>query len=445
VAPAGTQLHQVLHGAGRTPDPAHQLSILREACVSTEPGQLDATSQRELDELLQRCEAARATSVGFPAAVDIDYTPLAPFLRYLLNNLADPMVDGDYPHHTKVFEREVLGTIADLLRAPATDWWGYVTGGATEGTEHALHLARTRHPTAVVYHSRQAHHATVHAITRLGMTSVVIRTGEHGEIDYQDLHGQVARRRHRPAVVVANAGTALTEAVDNTATIDATLTDLAVDRRWVHVDAALSGLPLATMNPADRPPFDFADGATSIIVSGHKFLGTPLPCGVLVLRDSHRAWPFPAPTYTGSPPTTLTNSRSGLAVLCLWYALRLLGVHGLTTRAEQARQLAAYTHRRLRDIGWNAHHHRHAFTVTLDTPPPAVTTRWALPATGNTSHVICMPGITRENIDAFIDDLHSSPDHPATPATTPPGPPRVRRGRRPWRGRPTDTERATTP
>src|SRR6185503_5814109 len=96
-------------------------------------------------------------NIGFPAATDIDVATLVPFLGYMLNNLNEPRSDGRYPVHTKRFETEVCDMVADLLRAPADDRWGYVTGGATEGNEHGLHLARQKLPGGLVYVSAAAH------------------------------------------------------------------------------------------------------------------------------------------------------------------------------------------------------------------------------------------------------------------------------------------------
>ena len=378
---------------------------------------IDAALQAELDELLARLAAAQATNIGFPAAADVDYHLLAPFLGFMLNNLGDPAVDGAYPLHCKKQEREALAAVAELLRAPEHDWWGYVTGGATEGNEYALYLARTKHPGGIVYHSRAAHHCIGHAIDRLAMRSVVVGADEHGEIDYADLASLVDRHRDRPAIVVAGVGTAMSEAVDDVRRITQVLDEYSVCQRWVHADAALSGIPLALLDPDDRPGFDFADGATSIIVSGHKFLSSPVPYGVVLVRDSHRPYGARAATYTGSPDSTLTNSRSGLAALGLWYTLRRYGLAGLRARAEQSRELAAYTHGRLVEIGWEAHRHPHAFTVALATPPAPVTEKWALASHNGQSHIVCMPGVTREQIDAFVSDLVAAMTQaPAPPA-----------------------------
>lgn len=355
-----------------------------------------------LDRLADRRAAVAPFDIGFPAATDIDYTPLTSRLAgRLLNNLGDPTVEGLYPHHTKRQEREAIGILGDLLHAPAQDRWGYIAGGASEGTEYALLVARSLYPDAIAYHSAACHDSVPGAIHRLGMRSVTIRVDAVDEIDYDDLAAQIDRRRDRPAVVVANAGTPMREAVDDVRHISAVLDQLAVRRRFVHVDAALAGLPLATVSPRLRPGFDFDDGADSVVLSGHKFPGTPLPCAAVIVRDSRRRALLATPTYTGSPNATVACSRSGLAVLAFWFALKLLGVDGLRRRAAASRDVAAYAHQRLVDIGWDAHRHPLGFTVCF--PDPRLP-RWPLAAIGGWSHLIAMPGVTREHVDAFLAD-----------------------------------------
>lgn len=373
---------------------------------------------KELDALRDRLEGAAATNIGFPATSDFDYSALAPFFaRYMLNNLGDPFSDGAYPMHTKPMEREVVDVVADLFGAPAGDRWGYVAAGATEGTEYALHLAATLHCDAVVYHSASAHHSVTNVIQRLGLPCVPVRADALGEIDYDDLADQVNLRRNLSAIVVANIGTAVTEAVDDVARIAAVLDGLAVRRRWIHGDAALSGIPLALLDPDDRPAIDFPAGLDSVVTSGHKFLGAPMPCAVVVVRNSHRLAHARAITYTGSPDTTVGNSRSGLAALVLWYAIRAHGLDGLRARAEQSRQLAAAAHEALREIGWPAHRHKHAMTVSFPTPPASVAAKWVLATHGATSLIVCMPGVTAEQVDAFVADLRAAITPAATPVT----------------------------
>ncbi|MFD0575223.1 pyridoxal-dependent decarboxylase [Dactylosporangium darangshiense] len=254
---------------------------------------------------------------------------------------------------------------ADLFRAPWDDRWGYVTSGATEGTHCALWQARTRFPDALLVASTAAHYGVARVADMLRMPLLTVPTDDRDEIDYAALTDLVRRyrlprRRRVPVVVVASVGTTMTEAVDDVRKVHAALDTAGVprDARWVHADAALAGVPLGLLDPGARPGFDFADGATSIVVSGHKFLGVPMPCAVLVVLDSARpAGHDRLVSYTGSLDETVTGSRSGHAPLMLWWAWQVWGLDGLRQRATRTRALAAATTARLDAIGWPAWRH----------------------------------------------------------------------------------------
>lgn len=359
----------------------------------------------ELDSLRERLELDRETNIGFPGAVDFDYTDVLPFFGYLLNNVGDPFVDCVGRSHTKDLERHVVSVFADLLGAPAEDRWGYVTSGGTEGNLSGLHLARSLHPEGTVYYSEAAHYSIPKIVERLRMPSVTIRADAAGEMDYLDLRAELRQRRDRAAIVVATVGSTMTEAVDDVSTIRAMLRDLAMRDAFVHADAALTGIPLAFLDRGSRPGFDLADGADSITVSGHKFVGSPFPCGVFLTRRTLRDRVGRRVDYIGSVDSTTGGSRSGHAPLLLWYAIRRFGLDGLRRRAEQSRELAAYAVGRLLTSGVRAWRHPYAFTVVLPTPSVEIRSRWTLATEGQTSHIICMPGITRDQIDRFVDDI----------------------------------------
>jgi histidine decarboxylase len=383
------------------------------------PESVSATrSTVDVETLRRRWEDARWFNIGFPGATDFDYADLAWILGgQLLNNVGDPFVDGTAINQTKWAERQVIGFLAELFRAARRDIWGYVTSGGSEGNVYGLWVARSLFPDAVVYHSDAAHSSVDKAVSLLGMASVRIRTDRWGQLDYGDLTTQVRHRRDRAAVVVASVGTTMTEAVDDLRVIGGLLDELAIRRRFVHADAALSGVPLALMHPLQRPGFDFADGADCITISGHKFVGMPTPSGVVLVRRELRDRVTQAGRYTGSPDATITGSRNGHTPLMLWQRLSTLGIDGLAERAETSRKLADYTHGRLVDIGWPAHRFDHAFTIALRTPPAAVTSRWVLASMGGWSHVITMPGVSADQVDAFLSDLEAAVGGDAASAT----------------------------
>ncbi|MFY1659408.1 histidine decarboxylase [Micromonospora sp. WMMD1274] len=374
----------------------HTLSLADAADLSRAP--LDATAV--LEHLVREADAAAATSIGFPGAVDLDQSDVMARLgTRLWNNIGDP-ADTSGVAHTRVLEQAVIAWVADTLAMPAQDRWGYVTTGGTEGNLSALHAALRHHPTARIFYSAAAHYSIPKIARILGAPGVLIKAHPDGEMDYQHLAEQVQRRRRWPAIVVATVGTTMTEAVDDTGRIRAVLDEHGIGGH-VHVDAALSGIPLALDG---RLHLDDALGIGSIAISGHKFFGLPVPCGVVLVRDSVRTHGGRV-AYTATADTTITGSRCGLAAALLWHAIAIHGREGHRWRALQARRLAAYTVDQLTAAGWPAWRHPHAFTVVLPTPPEPVRKKWLLASDGDTSHLICMPGVTRGQIDAFVADI----------------------------------------
>ncbi|MFY1620327.1 histidine decarboxylase [Micromonospora sp. WMMD736] len=363
----------------------------------------DLSLTAEIEQLRAALSARR--SIGFPAAVDIDYGPVTSLFGLLINNVGDPETDPD-TGHTKAYERQVIDWHANLFRAPADDRWGYLTSGGTEANQAAILLARDRFAGAspVLYYSQATHDWIRKTASMLNLPEVVIRTDVTGEVDYDDLRGELARRRDRPAIVVANAGTTVTEAVDDPARVRRVLSELAIRNAHLHVDGALAGVPLALL--PDRPvAIDLGGVVDSVAISSHKFYGTTVPGGLVVTRRSlQRA--ARRISYTATTDSTISGSRCGQLAVQMWYALRLLGEDGHRERAERARETARFAHSLLASVGWPAWRNVHAFTVYFTTPPPPISRRYGLSnADGGISHLICMPGVTRQQIEALAADI----------------------------------------
>ena len=373
--------------------------------------------EQVLADLAAHLDADADTNIGFPATLDLDYGKLLPFFNRFINNLGDPFTESAYPRHTKHLEREVLAWFATLLRAPA-GWWGVTTSGGTEGIEYGLTDARRRYPHALVIHSAAAHYSASKMARHLGLPTLAVRANHKGELDLTDLRDAIRIHRHRPLIIVATIGTTMTEAVDNVADIRAALAEYAVTQSWIHADAALSGLPLALLPPGERPAFDFADGADSISISAHKFLGCPFPAGIYLTR--HGPESGSTVDYIATLDTTLACSRSGHAPLLVWYAIHTLGLDGLRARAYESWRVASYAVERLRAIGWNAWRHPHAMTVVLDTPPAEIATRWRLASSNGQSHIVTVPGVTMAKVDAMVAELSARvcPGDPRTASPT---------------------------
>lgn len=362
-----------------------------------------AKDLEKLEQLELSVKEARDSFLGYPVSKDFDYSEIFRFLQYPINNLGDPFEDCTYKVQTHEIEREVVAFFAKLFRANPKDYWGYVTNGGSESNLYGLYLAREMYPKGMVYYSESTHYSVKKNLHLLNVPSIVIRSTENGEMDYEDFENTVRMNRHKPVIVLSTFGTTMKEAKDDVGRIKSILKNLAIHDHYLHVDGALSGSYGAFMDP--KPSFDFKDGIDSISISGHKFIGSPMPCGVIVAKKSIRDRISKGISYIGSLDTTITGSRNGHGPLFLWYALKKMGVEGLKARYEKSLETARYCEQRLQEIGVNAWRNPNSITVVMPKTPTSVKNKWQLATEGDISHIICMPNVSKEQIDMFIEDL----------------------------------------
>ena len=348
--------------------------------------------------------------MGYPVSKDFDYSEINHFFKYPINNLGDPFEDCTYKVQTHELEREVVGFFAKLFRANPKNYWGYVTNGGSESNLYGLYLARELYPKAMVYYSESTHYSVRKNIHLLNIPSIVIRSQENGEIDYVDFENTLKMNRHKPAIVLTTFGTTMKEAKDDVLKIRNILKGLAIQDSYIHCDAALSGSYGAFMEP--RLPFDFKDGADSISISGHKFIGSPIPTGVIITKRSNRDRISKGISYIGSLDTTITGSRNGHCPLFLWYAIKKLGTEGLKNRYLHSLEVAEYCEQRLNNIGIPAWRNPNSITVVFPKTTDEVKTKWQLATEGDISHIICMPNVTKNQIDLFINDIENCIENP---------------------------------
>lgn len=364
---------------------------------------LNAPNRRRIEEYMVKASERAKHFIGYPIATDFDYSALYPLLSLPLNNVGDPFVESTYDLNSRSIEMEVLQFFASIFRAPENNWWGYVTNGGSEGNLYGLYVARELYPEGIVYYSEATHYSVQKNIQLLGLRSIVIRADEQGEMDYADLEQVIQLHREKPVIVLANIGTTMTEAKDDLRAIRKVLKRSAIRNHYIHCDAALAGVYSALLEL--EPGFDFSHGADSIAISGHKFIGSPIPCGVVLVKKNYKDRIGKAISYIGTLDTTISGSRNGHSPVFLWYAIKSMGIEGLRQRAVQCLGLAEYAVDKFREIGIPAWRNPSAITVVFPAPGAPIRQKWQLATEGGRSHIICMPGLTRESIDEFMEEL----------------------------------------
>ena len=361
--------------------------------------------QERLDRLLRDVETAAGQQVGYPVNQNFDYSPLLPFLEHSINNVGDPFHPSNFKGNTHEIEREVITRFAGLLRIAPEDAWGYVTSGGTEGNMYGLYLARELFPNAMFYFSEETHYSVLKNVRVLNARHIMIRRQENGEIDYDDLEAMIRVHRDVPAVIMANVGTTMRGAIDDIPRIRDILRDQAVTSHYIHADAALSGMILPFVD--DPQPYGFDAGIDSVSVSGHKMIGAPVPCGVVLTKRPYVERVGRAIEYVGVEDTTLSGSRSAFAPLLLWYAFARHGDAGFRQLVAGALDTAEYAVGQFNERGIPAWRHKNSVTVVFPRPAPEVFRRWQMAPEDDITHIITMPHVTRQMIDELVDDCAS--------------------------------------
>ena len=127
---------------------------------------------------------------------------------------------------------------------------------------YGLYMARELFPDGTVYFSQDTHYSIPKLLRVLNMRSMMTRSQENGEIDYEDLWETLRIHRDTPVIFMANIGTTMKGAVDDLDRVGSILRDLGITRSYIHSDAALSGMILPFV--PEPQPFGFDAGADSL-------------------------------------------------------------------------------------------------------------------------------------------------------------------------------------
>ena len=375
---------------------------------------IDLTSPHRADDFTEKCKIGaildhwyeelqirKHFQIGYPIAQDLDHADMGRFLDIHINNVGDPFGSSNLVNSFDA-EREILCFFAELFHAPKDDFWGYVTSGGTEGNLYGLWAARTRLPAAAVYYSEDSLYSVTKILNILQMKGVPVPAHLDGTINLAELRRLVRERGDRSAIWHANIGTTMKGAVDDVVGGIKIFEENGVDDVHVHCDAALFGPMLPFFE--GFPQFDFRAGTASISFSGHKFLGSPVPVGVVLTRKS-LCNPGVKIEYIDAIDATISGSRDGFSTLVLWKTLQQLGKKGLASRAAKCLELTFETLGLMQDAGIHAWAHPYSNTVVFPRPSRAVIKKWHLATSGEISHIILMPGIKIETVEHFVRDV----------------------------------------
>jgi glutamate/tyrosine decarboxylase-like PLP-dependent enzyme len=234
----------------------------------------------------------------FFAFINATADPVGTVADYLASAMNPNCWGGD--HAAIHVERQVVRWLAEVVGLPGSAE-GILTSGGSMANFTALSAARSAMapavredgmagvPRIVVYASDQVHNCVDKAVDLLGIGLKQLHkvpTDEHFRIRVDRLRAMIDADRAAglvPAIVVGNAGTVNTGAIDP---LDELADLCARESLWFHADGAYGGM--ATISPALRPLFRGIERAHSVATDPHKWLYVPYEAGAALVRDAGR-------------------------------------------------------------------------------------------------------------------------------------------------------------
>ena len=197
------------------------------------------------------------------------------------NTIATSWVGGS---GTAVTELIVIDWLRQCLRMPEGTQ-GIIVSGGSLANFTAFAAAFAAKGRGVVYMNDQTHSSLKRNLTAAGLDPADIRvlpTNSRQEYDLDTLAAAIAADRaagRKPVMIVANAGTTNTGAVDPLPQIAALAR---AQDLWLHIDGAYGGPAAMTDQGArDLAGMELAD---SLVIDPHKWLFQPYDCGVVLVR-----------------------------------------------------------------------------------------------------------------------------------------------------------------
>jgi aromatic-L-amino-acid/L-tryptophan decarboxylase len=302
----------------------------------------------------------------FYGFINASADPVGVAADYLASAMNPNCWGGD--HAAIHVEERVVKWLAEMLGFPS-DAEGILVSGGSMANFTALAAARramcpgnvrengmSGQPRLIVYASDQVHACVDKAADLLGIGTRQlsrIETDDRFRIRLDRLAEAVARDRREglsPAIVVGNAGTVNTGAIDP-------LEDLADFCRreglWFHVDGAYGAM--AAISPKLAPLFAGMERADSLAADPHKWLYVPYEAGATLVREPGRLSaafrnfpeylaadsesPFPGPAWFAERGVELSR---GFKALKVWMGLKTHGRRAYAELIEEDVRLARF-------------------------------------------------------------------------------------------------------
>ncbi len=237
------------------------------------------------------------------------------------------------------------------------------------------------------------------------MKHQVIPSFTNGEINYNELAARLDPTK--PAIIVANIGTTFKGAIDDIDKILEILDSQGISEFFIHCDGALGGMLVPYVTPGS---VTFKKQIHSLSISGHKFIGCPLLCGIVITHKHLVDKMASTIEYIASKDTTFNGSRNGHSAIFLWKAIQERAKN-FEFEAKLCIKKAELFHRYLQKIGINSFLNPCSNIVVFPKPDDFTVKKYQLATVDNQAHVVVMQQHTLEFLSNLCEIFGSSINH----------------------------------
>lgn len=357
--------------------------------------------KKTLEDKYNELKSNKNFFVGYPANQDFDYSILTKFFEFALNNIGDASLKSNIKLNTHEFEVDVLKFFASLYNKE-NNYWGYITNGGTEGNLTGIHIGLLLYPTAIIYYSTQSHYSVTKSIALTRSKAKCITVLKNGEIDYSELEYEISKNKKFPVFILANIGTTMTGAIDDLQKIKKIFLRHNITQYYIHCDAAFHGFILPFCN-TPRPLK--LDDFHSISISGHKLIGSPIPCGIFLTHKNITDNLKNYIEYIKSGDCTISGSRNGLTPLILWCAIHQKTLEQFKEMTSECLKKSEYICEKMLQNNIPAWTNPYSPIVVFTKPSDKLIKKWSIAPFQKLAHIIATPNLSYATIDELLNDL----------------------------------------
>ena len=337
--------------------------------------------------------------IGYPPATDFKLSGYAELLDYSMNSLGNPY-DLSNPFSSHAHEKAVIDFFMDMYNLEKNDYWGYIANCSTESILYCIWKAKEylhNHNKPIKIICNNFSHYSIDKVSEiLDIELMKISTNSIGEINYHELEYNLDETYSY--IFFATVGSTITSTIDDVTKIKQLFKARKIIH-YIHADGAFDGAFLPFTND-----FCKINGFDSINISGHKFIGSPMPSGITIIKQEYVKGNYIE--IVSNDDITIGGSRNGLVPYLLYKRIQQIGgAKGMKNRYLQCLANAEKYFQILTDKKIKSFKLSNAITIVLSDIPKEVMKKWHAPTKGNLTTLTVLPKLDENKLDEFIKDL----------------------------------------